>query len=49
MNDEEFENHQMNLAKDAEETAQIEAAATAKAALLSRLGITADEAALLLS
>ena len=49
MNDEEFENHQANLAKDAEEAAKIQAAAAAKAALLERLGLTADEAALLLS
>ena len=36
-------------AKQAEEAAAAEARATAKAALLDRLGITADEAALLLS
>lgn len=48
MNDEEFENHQLNIAKDAEEQAQLKAAADAKAALLDRLGITAEEAALLL-
>lgn len=48
MNDEEFENHQANLAKDAEEAAEIQAAATAKAALLARLGLTADEANLLI-
>ena len=48
MNDKEFENHQANLAKDAEEAAEIQAAATAKAALLARLGLTADEANLLI-
>jgi len=36
-------------ARKAEEVAQAEANATAKAALLDRLGITADEAKLLLS
>ena len=36
-------------AKQAEESAVAKARATAKAALLDRLGITADEAALLLS
>lgn len=49
MNDEEFELYQAKLAKYAQEVAEQEAAATAKAALLKRLGITADEAALLLS
>ena len=48
MNDKEFENHQANLEKDAEEAAEIQAAATAKAALLARLGLTADEANLLI-
>ena len=48
MNDKEFENHQANLAKDAQEAAEIQAAATAKAALLARLGLTADEANLLI-
>jgi hypothetical protein len=43
--------HQAKLAaeKKAEEDAQAEANATAKAALLNRLDITADEAKLLLS
>lgn len=36
-------------AKDAEKQAELEAKALAKAALLDRLGITADEAALLLA
>lgn len=49
MNDDEFENHQINLAKDAEEQTQLLTAANAKAAILDRLGITAEEAALLLS
>ena len=37
------------IAKQSEVLAEAEATATAKAALLSRLGITAEEAALLLS
>ena len=37
------------IAKQSELLAEAEAKATAKAALLSRLGITAEEAALLLS
>jgi hypothetical protein len=37
------------IVKQAELAAQAEATATAKAALLSRLGITAEEAVLLLS
>lgn len=48
MNDEEFANFQINVAKDAEEQAQLAAATAAKAALLERLGITEEEAALLL-
>jgi hypothetical protein len=49
MNAKEFSAYQENLAIEAEkEAAKIEKAA-AKAALLERLGITADEAALLLS
>ena len=38
-----------NLKKNAEEKAQAEANATARAAILNRLGLTAEEAALLLS
>jgi len=49
MNAKEFSAYQENLAIEAEkEAAKIERAA-AKAALLERLGMTADEAALLLS
>ena len=49
MNDAEFSQYQAN--KIAQEAAQAEAdvKATAKAALLTRLGITAEEARLLLS
>ena len=49
MNDEEFAKYQARqLEKDAEQ-AQADAKATAKTALLDRLGITAEEAVLLLS
>jgi len=48
MNNEEFANYQARqLEKDAEQ-AEAEAKATQKAALLERLGITEDEAKLLL-
>lgn len=47
MNDDEFEQYKADRAKEAEKVAEIEAKALAKAALLERLGITADEAALL--
>jgi len=49
MNEEEFAAFELSVAKDAEEQAQIEQANAAKAALLARLGITAEEAALLLA
>ena len=49
MTAEEIENVKALIAADAAETAKQEAAAVAKAALLERLGITQDEAKLLLS
>ena len=49
MNDAEFAEYQAHKAAQQLEQAEAEAKATAKAALLTRLGITADEAKLLLS
>jgi hypothetical protein len=49
MTAEETARHEALIAADAALTAEQAAAATAKAALLERLGITADEAKLLLS
>ena len=49
MNDAEFVQYQADQAAYAERQAQAKAKATAKAALLDRLGITTDEAKLLLS
>jgi hypothetical protein len=49
MNDAEFADYQANEELEAERQAETEAKATAKAALLERLGITQDEANLLLS
>ena len=49
MNDAEFAQYQADQAAQAIKKAQGEAKATAKAALLSKLGITAEEARLLLS
>ena len=49
MNAEELLEHEAKIAEEAARIADIEAKATAKAALLVRLGITAEEAALLLS
>ncbi len=49
MNDAEFADYQANEKLEAERQAETEAKATAKAALLERLGITQDEANLLLS
>ena len=49
MTDAEFVQYQADQAKYAAEAAEAEAKATAKAALLERLGITEDEARLLLS
>lgn len=48
MNDQEFVAYEADQAVQAIEQAEAEAKATAKAALLARLGITADEARLLL-
>lgn len=53
MNDEEFEQHEIDVAKrlarDKAIAEYLATKATEKAALLAKLGITADEAALLLS
>jgi hypothetical protein len=49
MNDDEFAQHQADQAANAVAQAEAEAKATAKAELLARLGITAEEAKLLLS
>lgn len=49
MTDEEFAAHEASLAAIAAENAAIEAKEAEKQALLDRLGITADEAKLLLS
>ncbi len=49
MTEEELAQQEIDEAKRAEQIAKMQADATAKAALLERLGITADEAALLLS
>ena len=49
MNDEEFAQYQIDQAQFAAEKAEAEAKAQAKAELLERLGITADEAKLLLA
>ncbi len=49
MNDAEFAQHQADQAANAIEQAEAEAKATAKAALLAQLGITEEQAKLLLS
>lgn len=49
LNDKEFEIYKANIAEAEAKQAAAEAKATAKAALLERLGITQDEANLLLS
>ena len=49
MNDEEFAQYQIDQTQFAAEKAEAEAKAQAKAELLERLGITADEAKLLLA
>ena len=49
MNDAEFAQYQANQAVDAARQAEAEAKATAKAALLTQLGITEEQAKLLLS
>jgi hypothetical protein len=48
MTAEELVEHQAKIAEEAARVAEVEAKATAKAALLERLGITAEEASLLL-
>jgi hypothetical protein len=48
MNAAELKQHEIDLAAFAKANADAEAAVAAKAAILNRLGITADEAALLL-
>lgn len=48
MNDDEFAQYEADIAAYEAEKAQAEAKATAKTALLDRLGITAEEAQLLL-
>jgi hypothetical protein len=48
MNDAEFAQYEADQAAQAAKQAEAEAKATAKAALLTRLGITAEEAQLLL-
>ena len=49
MNAAEFKKYELEQAEEAERLNKEQAAATAKAELLAKLGITADEAALLLS
>jgi hypothetical protein len=49
MTDDEFAQYEADQEVQAAEVAEAQAQATAKAALLDRLGITADEAKLLLS
>ena len=49
MNDAEFAIYEASQAEEATKEVKAKAKATAKAALLDRLGITAEEAALLLS
>jgi hypothetical protein len=49
MTDAEFAEYETQKAADAAKQAQIEAKATARAAILDRLGLTAQEAAVLLS
>ena len=49
MTDEEFAEHEADKATELARKTQAEAKVTAKSALLSKLGITAEEAALLLS
>ena len=49
MNTEEYAQYQIDQANYQAQQAEAEAKATSKAALLSKLGLTAEEAALLLS
>jgi hypothetical protein len=48
MTDDEFAQYQADQAAEAAKKAQAEAKATARAEILNRLGLTADEAALIL-
>jgi len=48
MNDAEFAQHEIDQADNAAREAEAEAKATARQAILDRLGLTADEAALIL-
>jgi hypothetical protein len=48
MNDAEFAKYQAEIASDVALLSELEAKATARQAILDRLGLTADEAALLL-
>ena len=48
MTDDEFAQYEANKAAEAAKQAEAEAKATARAAILNRLGLTADEAAILL-
>ena len=49
MTDDEFANYQAELATKAEAQAEAQSKATARAAILDRLGLTPEEAAILLS
>ena len=49
MNDDEFAQYELNQSEQSAKQAEAEAKATAKAALLTQLGITAEQAKLLLS
>ena len=48
MTDDEFAQYEANKAAEAAKQAEAEAKATARAEILNRLGLTADEAAILL-
>jgi hypothetical protein len=48
MNDDEFAQYELNQTEQSAKQAEAEAKATAKAAILDRLGLTADEAKLIL-
>jgi hypothetical protein len=49
MNDAEFAQHEIDQADNAAREAEAEAKATARQVILDRLGLTADEAALILA
>ena len=48
MNDDEFAQYELNQSEQSAKQAEAEAKATAKAAILDRLGLTVDEAKLIL-